>query len=132
MAPIVRVVPVIEIRSLRAGVAMTDVLAAVTREVAAVLGEEPGGTWATWEEIPAGRYAEAGEAPRSQPRSTHPPLVRVTAFEGKSPELVARLLETVAAVLARELGLEPGNVFVRYEEATSGRLFTGGTVVTAP
>ena len=121
--------PVVEIRALpQAGVDVEAVLAAVTQELATLLGEEPSGTWATWEEIPAGRYSEGGDAPAAQPRSTHPPLVRVTAFEGRAPNVVAGMLRAVAESLARELGLEPGNVFVRYEEQVSGRLFTGGTV----
>jgi phenylpyruvate tautomerase PptA (4-oxalocrotonate tautomerase family) len=121
--------PVVEIRALpQAGVEIEPVLAAVTLELAAFLGEEPQGTWATWEEIPGGRYSEGGDAPAAQPRSTHPPLVRVTAFEGRAQNVVAGMLATVAETLARELGLEPGNVFVRYEEQVSGRLFTGGSV----
>jgi phenylpyruvate tautomerase PptA (4-oxalocrotonate tautomerase family) len=122
--------PVVEIRALpQPGLDVGPVLAAVTQELAAFLGEEASGTWATWEEIPGGRYSEGGDAPAAQPRSTHPPLVRVTAFEGRAPNVVAGMLRTVAETLARELGLEPGNVFVRYEEQVSGRLFTGGAVL---
>lgn len=122
--------PVIEIRALPqpAGVEVEAVLGAVTQGLAALLGEEPRGTWATWEELAPGRYSEGGDAPTVQPRATHPPLVRIVAFEGRSPALVAALLERVAAILARELALEPGNVFVRYEEVRSGHLFTGGDV----
>jgi hypothetical protein len=39
------------------------------------------------------------------------------------------MLTCVAEVLARELRLEPGNVFVGYEEVRSGRLASGGSVV---
>ena len=122
--------PVVEIRALpqRAGIEIDVVLTAVTTALAALLNEEPRGTWATWEEIPAARYAEGADTPSSQPRDTHPPLVRVTAFEGRPPDLVAAILETVAAALARALELDAGNVFVRYDEARSGRLFTGGQV----
>jgi len=120
-------VPIVEIRALpQPGVEIESVLAAVTHELAALLGEEPRGSWAIWEEIEAGRYSEGGDAPPLQPRSTHPPLVRVSGFEGREPALVTRMLETVAVTLARELELEPGNVFVRYEELRSGRLYTGG------
>jgi phenylpyruvate tautomerase PptA (4-oxalocrotonate tautomerase family) len=121
---------VIEVSALpqQPGTDVGAVLSAVTREVAALLGEAPRGTWATWEEIAPGRYSEGGVAPAAQPRSTHPPLVRVTAFEGRAPEVVAAVLRRVAETLARELALEPGNVFVRYEEARSGRLFTGDEV----
>ena len=122
--------PVVEIRALpqRDGIDIGAVLTAVTTALAAVLNEEPSGTWATWEEIASARYAEGSDTPLSQPRDTHPPLVRVTAFEGRSPELVAAMLDTVAGTLTRELDLDPGNAFVRYDEARSGRLFTGGEV----
>jgi phenylpyruvate tautomerase PptA (4-oxalocrotonate tautomerase family) len=104
-------------------------LAAVTHALADLLGEQPSGSWATWAEIPPGRYAEGGDAPALQPAATHPPLVDVIAVEGRPPEVVERMLTTVAEVLERELGLERGNVFVRYVEATSGHLYTGGSVV---
>ncbi len=122
--------PVIEIRALpqREGVRGEAVLGAVARSVADLLGETPSGTWALWEEIPAGSYSEGGDAPAVQPPSTHPPLVRVTAFEGRPADVVASILATVAETLARELRLEPGNVFVRYEEQRAGRLYTGGVV----
>jgi hypothetical protein len=106
------------------------VLAAVTRELATLLGEEPAGSWATWDTIEPGRYSEGGVAPSFQPADTHPPLVTVVSFEGRPAALVGRMLTCVAETLGRELGLEPGNVFVTYEEARSGRLFTGGQVVS--
>ena len=37
---------------------------------------------------------------------------------GREPEeLVGRILDTVSEILTRELGMEPGNAFVRYEES---------------
>ncbi len=122
--------PVIEIRALpqAAGVNVGSVLAAVTQAVAALLGEEPRGTWATWDELEPGRYSEGGAAPTVQPFATHPPLVRIAGGSGKTPELVERILETVAATLAHELRIEPGNVFARYEQLEPGRLFSGGEV----
>jgi hypothetical protein len=74
-------------------------------DVAAVLEEEPRGTWATWDELEPGRYSEGGDAPGRQPRDTHLPLVSLVAFEGRSDELVERMLTCVADTLARELGL---------------------------
>ena len=70
-------------------------LSAVCTEVAALLGEAASGTWAIWR-------------------------VRVIAFEGKAGEQIAAVITCVADALARELKLEQGNVFVTYEEATSG------------
>lgn len=123
--------PVVRISALpqRVGRPPERALAAVAHALAELLDEDPSGTWVTWHEISAGRYVEGGDAPEYQPATTHPPLVELVAFEGRPPELVERMLETVADVLARELELEPGNVFVRYVEATAGRLYTGGSVV---
>jgi phenylpyruvate tautomerase PptA (4-oxalocrotonate tautomerase family) len=119
-------VPLIEIRALpqSEGVDIGAVLEAVTHGVAAVLGEEPRGTWATWEEIPFERYSEGGVTVTEQPAATHPPLVRVAG--GRRPdELVGRILDTVSEILTRELGMEPGNAFIRYEELAPERLKLG-------
>ncbi len=123
--------PVVRITALPppAGTDVSAVLRAVATELAELLGEEPQGSWAVWEPLVPGRYAEGHDTPDVQPFHTHPPLVRVIGFEGKEPMLVAAILERVASTLARELGLEPGNVFAVYEEAHAGRLFSGGRVV---
>ena len=123
--------PVVRISALPQpdGVDVEGALRAVTRELAALEGGPAQHYWATWDEIPPGRYAEGDEAPALQPPGTHPPLVRLLAFEGRSEERVAALLTTVADVLARELRLEPGNVFVLHEEGRSGRVYDGGEIV---
>jgi phenylpyruvate tautomerase PptA (4-oxalocrotonate tautomerase family) len=102
---------------------------AVARELARLLGAEPRDVWVTWDEIAPGRYSEGGDAPALQPAGSHPPLVELAAFEGRSPDLVARMLELVAGVVARELRLEPGNVLVHYREDVAGGLYWGGSVV---
>jgi phenylpyruvate tautomerase PptA (4-oxalocrotonate tautomerase family) len=124
-------VPVVQIRALRQpGLVDTGaVLARVAGALAELLGEAPEGTWATWEELGPGGYVEGSVAPDEQPRATHPPLVTVLAFEGRPPELVERMLTVVAETLAAELELEPGNVFVTYDEARSGRVYDGGRIV---
>ena len=122
--------PVIQVEALQQAppADVGQALEAVCAEVAALLGEEPNGTWATWRTLE--RYVEGRDAPTMQPATTHPPLVRVIAFEGRPAEQVAALLRCVATILARELALEEGNIFVVYEEARSGRLYTGGDVVS--
>jgi phenylpyruvate tautomerase PptA (4-oxalocrotonate tautomerase family) len=124
-------VPVVRIRALPQpeSVEIAAALSAVTTELAQLLGEEPQGSWATWETIQPGHYAEGSDVPATQPRHTHPPLVAVTAFEGRSAELAERMLNCVAETLARELGLGEGNVFVTYDEALSGRVYTGGRIL---
>jgi phenylpyruvate tautomerase PptA (4-oxalocrotonate tautomerase family) len=122
--------PIVTIRALpQPDADVGAVLRALTRELAGLLGAEPRDVWVTWDEIPAGRYSEGGETPAVQPAGSHPPLVELAVFEGRSQELVARMLELVADVLARELRLEPGNVLVHYREDVAGRLCWGGSVV---
>jgi phenylpyruvate tautomerase PptA (4-oxalocrotonate tautomerase family) len=124
-------VPVVRIRALPqpGPVDIAAALSSVATELAALLGEEPQGTWATWETIEPGRYAEGSDSPTTQPRHTHPPLVTVTAFEGRPAELVEQMLTCVAGTVARELDLGDGNVFVTYDEVQSGRVYTGGRVL---
>ena len=105
--------------------------AALIQAVAAELDEEPSGTWIVWRALESGRYAENGDAPALQPASTHPPLVRVIAYEGRSPEIVARVLVAVAETLVRELGLASENAFVMWDELQAGRVYTGGRVLGA-
>jgi len=120
--------PVVTIRALQQPPEVVErVLTAVTEHVAAALGEDPRGSWATWEEVAA--YVEGYDLAGVQPHETHPPLVRITAFEGRSDDQIAAVLEAAAAAVAQQLGVEPGNVFAVYEEARSGRVFTGGRVV---
>ena len=67
-----------------------------------------------------------GDIRHEQPQDKQPPLALVIAFEGRPAEVISRLLGRVATVLARQLGLDAGNVLVLYEEARPGRLHTGG------
>jgi phenylpyruvate tautomerase PptA (4-oxalocrotonate tautomerase family) len=122
-------VPIVQVTALRqrVGVDLDAVSRAVVLAVATELGEDPAGTWVTWQTLDPGAYRE-GETttPTEQPAATHPPLVRISAFEGRPPETVARVLSAVAGTLVRELGLEPGNAHVVWDELRAGRVHTGG------
>ena len=116
--------PVVRIRALpQASAAGPAVAAAVATTLAEELGEDPRGIWVTWETVQA--YTEGGHAAVEQMRDTHPPLATVLAYRGRSPETVGRMLRCVGDTLVRELGLEPGNVFVTFEEISPGHLYDG-------
>ena len=117
--------PVIEIAALPpAGeIDVTAALGHVAGEVADFLGEDPRGTWAIWRPIGPGHYAEGHDAPASQPKTTHPAVVHVLA--NRTPDQVGPLLEVVGAAVVRALGLEEGNVVVRFEAADPERMFWG-------
>jgi len=121
--------PIMQVTALRqrVGVDVDAVSRALVVAVASELGEEPGGTWVTWQTLEPGAYREGDTpAPSEQPAGTHPPLVRISAFEGRPSETVARVLSAVAGTLVRELSLEPGNAHVVWDELQAGRVHTGG------
>jgi phenylpyruvate tautomerase PptA (4-oxalocrotonate tautomerase family) len=123
--------PVVRIRALpqAEGTDEAGVAAAVARELAELLAEPEDRSWVIWDTIEPGRYAEGSTAPETQPRSTHPPLVTVSALSGRTPDLIERMLEQVANTLTRELGLQAGNVYATYEEIRRGRVYTNGRVI---
>ena len=121
--------PIVQVTALRqrVGVDLGVVSRAIVLAVSRELAEDPSGTWVTWQILEPGSYREGeNDAPHEQPPATHPPIVRVNAFEGRAPDVVARVLSAVAGAVVRELGLEPGNVFVVWDELQAGRVHTGG------
>ena len=121
--------PIVQVTALRqrVGVDIGATARAIVLAVSGELGEDPSEVWITWQTLDPGGYREGeDDAPSEQPAGTHPPIVRVNAFAGRSPEVVARVLSAVAGTVVRELGLEPGNAFVVWDEQVAGRLHSGG------
>ena len=106
--------PLIEIRALPQPpeVDLQAVMAALAEGVRELLDNRPQGTWVTWDTIE--RYTEGPDTADVQPRSTHPPIVTVSAAAGRPKEA---LLQVVSETLERELGLDPESVWIRYIEA---------------
>ena len=124
--------PVISIKTLPLDedeVRTPDILKKLCTVVSQELNYKPSHVWATWEYIAPHLYAVGNYSVPFQPQSTHAPLVRVTAFEGKSKREIDALLHVIARVLAQELKVDLGNIFIEYDEARSGRLYDGGQVV---
>jgi phenylpyruvate tautomerase PptA (4-oxalocrotonate tautomerase family) len=122
--------PLVEISALPqpASVHIPTVLDRVAHALASAIECDPGVVWATWRPIEPGCYSVRGHVPSTQPQDTHDPIVRVTAFHGRDPEVIARTVEAVGRTLAGCLGLEPANIYVVYDEIAPGRVFIGGAV----
>lgn len=103
-------------------------LKAAAAAIAAAYGCPPGQVWTIWHEIPCGRYLEGDDAAGVQPESTHPPVGRLLGFEGRDDATIAATLTAAAAALSAALGI-PGNIFIEYAEARSGRVIAGDGVV---
>ncbi len=111
---------------------VTAVLSATCVELARVAGVPAHAIWATFLPLAPAHYVEGETAATGAERDTHPPLVELIAFEGRSDALIAAMLETTARCLAEGFRLEPGNVYVSFTEAPSGRVHTGGHVRRRP
>jgi phenylpyruvate tautomerase PptA (4-oxalocrotonate tautomerase family) len=124
--------PVISIKTLPLDedeVRTPDILKKLCTTVSQELNYKPSHVWATWEYIAPHLYAVGNYSVPFQPQSTHAPLVRVLAFEGRSKREIDALLHVIARVLAQELKVDLGNIFIEYAEARSGKLYDGGQVV---
>lgn len=124
--------PVISIKTLPLDedeVRTPDILKKLCTTVSQELNYKPSHVWATWEYIAPHLYSVGNYSVPFQPQSTHAPLVRVLAFEGRSKREIEALLHVIARVLAQELKVDLGNIFIEYSEARSGKLYDGGQVV---
>ena len=123
--------PIIEVQALpqKPGVDRRGALTTVCLGVAARFNLPPHAVWGTWHEIAPGDYVEGDKAPYVQPASTHPPIVRLFAFEGRSQKYIERMIKLVADILSSQLRMEKGNVFVLFTEGKSGRVYSGGGIV---
>lgn len=122
--------PVIHVQALPQAdsVEVPAVLTRLVQAVAPIMGVPPERVWATWTPLEAGHYVEGTKAGVNQPHASHPPIVRLSAYAGRSPETIRQALTTMADVLCQDLHLESGNVFAHYEEIPAGRIYVSGQV----
>lgn len=122
--------PVLEVRALpqpdpsRIEPALTN----TCKAIAAAYGCAPHHVWATWTTIEPRHYVEGDRSAGFQPTDSHPPIGRLLCFEGKDGEIIARTLQAAADTLSASLGI-PGNIFIEYAEARSGRVIDGSGII---
>lgn len=123
--------PVVEVKALQQpkNADVPEVLRQVCREIAREMRISEKHVWAIWQTLKPGYFAEGDITPDFQPLATHPPIIRISAFEGWDAEEIERLLAVTAKTVGGALGLEEGNVFVTYHEVKSGQVFDGGEIV---
>ncbi len=122
--------PILEISALRP-THDVDVPAALTKinlAIAEAYGCDPRHCWATVTWLEPGHYAEGDVAADTQPEATHPPIARLTCFEGKSAEQIELVLLAASRAMSDALGLGD-NVFITYFEAKSRQVVAGNGVV---
>jgi phenylpyruvate tautomerase PptA (4-oxalocrotonate tautomerase family) len=124
--------PLIEITALppRSGADASRALKNAAWELSKVLGVPLEKVRAVWVSLAPGHYAEGGSVPDASQSDSHPPIVRIGCFEGRSPEVIEKAIKIVVDSVCRDLKLAPGNAFVYYDEFSKGRLFASGAMKT--
>jgi phenylpyruvate tautomerase PptA (4-oxalocrotonate tautomerase family) len=105
------------------------VLKKMNIEVAKETGYEPRNIWSYWLFIDRHMYAVGDVTAAAIEPESHSPIIEITGFEGKSDELIAKIIRTVAKVISEEMQIEVSNIFITYNEVKSGRVFDGGEIV---
>jgi hypothetical protein len=120
--------PVVTLRTLPLppDVALPSLLSRLAEAVGPALGADPRRVFAVHQAL--GTFMEGDvQAERHLP-TTHPPLVDIAAFAGRTDSQIEQALQAAAAIVTEALALQPGNAFVTYSEIGRGRVFTGGSV----
>ena len=105
------------------------VLEGLTRDFAGATGVALEHVTATWELLPEGYYAVAGDAALHQPQASHPVLVELVAPDFNSPEDVENMLKAVALSISNRATVQMDNIFISYRGVSSGTVFDKGEVV---
>ncbi len=122
--------PVIHIQALpqQAPLDTGDVLSQLSRQLAANCGIDLQHVSATWRELSSGCYVDAGKPATVQPDSSHPILVDVSIPEIYPDAKIDCMMQTLAHVLKRQLGIPLDNIFIAVHTVQAGQVFDGGEV----
>jgi phenylpyruvate tautomerase PptA (4-oxalocrotonate tautomerase family) len=94
---------------------------------AAALRCSPSNIWVMFHALPPGQYVQGEGAPAMRlDASSHPPVVIIRAQAGRTREERTALVASVAAAVARGLGVPADNVWVHYQEMRSEDVWFGG------
>lgn len=119
--------PVVTLRTLPLPAATVEpMLPALAAAVAPCLGVPADRVFAVHQVLTA--FAEGDRLVGEHRPHTHPPLVDIAAFAGRTEAQIEAALRAAGQVVTAALGVDPDNAFVTYTEIGRGRVLTGGMV----
>ena len=123
--------PFIHIKSLPldGGLSVSDIVEGISRDFSEQVGIEIEQVTATWEGLSSWHYAAAGRAAANQPNNSHPILVDLLVPDFYPPDLVEKMLTSVAASISKRAGVSDHNIFINLRLARSGQVFDAGEIV---
>lgn len=104
------------------------VLTALAAAIAPILNVKPCQVIAMHIALQPGGYTKGEVAADWHGSDSHPPVLELCAFVGRSDAQIELALTAAAHTLTAQLGLDQGNAFVYHTELQRGRVFTGGAV----
>jgi hypothetical protein len=122
--------PFIHVRSLpfESSFDVAYVVEGITRDFADDTGIGLEHVTATWRFFSPGYYAVAGISASHQPHASHPVLVDLVAPDFNPPDLVERMLVSVAFSISTRTGIPMKNIFVNHRAAGTGTVLDEGEV----
>jgi phenylpyruvate tautomerase PptA (4-oxalocrotonate tautomerase family) len=125
--------PIINIKTLpsKKKINTSKILKRITTVTAHEAGYNPNHIWATWEFLQPGNYAVGDKTSKTLTKTTHSPLIQLKTFESTPQAITEKMMKKIAEILAGELNIDIGNVFIEHYNVGSGHVFDGGEVVYA-
>lgn len=85
--------------------------------------------YTTWEYFCAGHYCKGGELAEFQPKTNFPIIVDLLIPDFNEEKKIAKMLESIADSISRQLEFPKQNVFINHRQAHSGMVFDDGEIV---
>ncbi|MEZ4741038.1 MAG: hypothetical protein R3B45_01080 [Bdellovibrionota bacterium] len=122
--------PLIEINALPQDkkVNISNIVTCMTAKISEVLDIPRQAIYCTWNTLETDCYAHGEHLKNLQPENSHPPIVNLTMYEGRSPDLIEKTITAIAEELKIGLNQKDFNAFITYHEAKSGTIFVGGRI----
>lgn len=120
--------PVIQIQTLETPdtIDKGTVLKGVITKLSAAIDTPENRIFASWQTSDC--MVDQMTASTSFRADTHPPLVRIDMFTGRTPEKKKKALQEIAAYIKEQLDFA-GNPFVYIYDIQNGHVMTGGNVI---
>ncbi len=123
--------PVINVKSLPVNdhTNIPEILIRLNASVAEAMEIKPEHVWSYWEFIKSGFYSVGKDVAAETHEQSHSPIITITGIEGTPQEKISKAFEAIAKLIASELEIDYGNVFIVYDELKRGMVFGSGETI---
>lgn len=83
----------------------------------------------TWQLLPCGHYAHAGQNAFYQPTHSHPLIVEILLPDFYALDRVEKIMLSTVSAISTVVGMPKENIFVQVNRARSGAVYDEGRIV---